>query len=111
MFSWFRRNKPVNQDADWLVILSTDNISEAHIVAGRLQHEGIPAWVHQQPGVSGFGITVGVLGEVRVLVNVADYETAVAILEEEPPLSLDETNDEVRYIFPSDNDDEDDNLE
>lgn len=101
MFLWFRHNKATTDNADWVVILSTDNVSEAHIVAGRLQHEGIAAWVHQQPGVSGLGITVGVLGEVRVLVNADDYELATAILDEEPPL-LDEDNDGIRYIFPTD---------
>jgi hypothetical protein len=104
MFSWFRRNKAATDNADWVVILSTDNVSEAHIVAGRLQYEGIAAWVHQQPGVSGLGITVGVLGEVRVLVNADDYEVATAILDQELPPLLDEDNDDIRYIFPTDTD-------
>jgi hypothetical protein len=57
-----------------MVVCSTDNLPEAHIIAGRLQNEGIPSWVHQQPGASGMGITIGLFGEVRVLVNAVDYE-------------------------------------
>jgi hypothetical protein len=105
MFSWFRRkDNPELTPQEWMVVFSTDNLSEAHIVAGRLKSEDIPAWVHQQPGASGFGITIGLFGEVRVLVNAVDYAQALKILDDETPLALDTDNADVRYIFPEDTD-------
>ncbi len=102
MFSWFRRKVQSDEvSPQWMVVHATDNLSEAHIIAGRLKNEGIPSWVHQQPGASGLGITIGLFGEVRVLVNTEDYERAVQILEidVDPPLLEDDLSD-VRYLFP-----------
>jgi hypothetical protein len=94
-----------NNPTEWLVVLSTDNLPEAHIIAGRLQHEGIPSWVHQQPGASGLGITVGLLGEVKVLVAAEDYAAALAIIEQDSPPELEASLDDIQYIFPDDEDD------
>ena len=79
-----------------MIVLSTDNQMEAHIVAGRLRSHKIQAWIHQEPSGSAFGITVGLLGEVRVLVHPHDYETALAILDStDMHISIDEdTTDE-----------------
>jgi hypothetical protein len=103
MFAWFRR-KPQQDDSppEWMVVYSTDNLPEAHIVAGRLQNEDIPSWVHQQPGASGLGITIGLFGEIRVLVNAQDYDRAKALLADdaEPPL-LEDKLDDIRYVFPN----------
>jgi hypothetical protein len=97
------RRKPDSETTpEWRVVLSTDNVTEAHIVAGRLQNEGIPAWVHQQPGASAFGLTVGILGEVNVVVDANDYTHAMTVLEVEMPLELEDDNDDVQYIFPND---------
>lgn len=64
----------------WMVIYVTDNSPDAHIVVGRLETEGIRSWVYQEAAGSAFGITVGALGTVQVLVNPEDYERAKAIL-------------------------------
>ena len=87
-----------------MVAYITHNLPEAHIIAGRLQSEGIGAWVHQEPFGSALGITVGSLGEVRVLVDEADYEHALAILESEPPALPDDVD---QMIFEDDPDDDD----
>jgi len=81
----------------WSVVFTTYNVAEAHIVAGRLQSEGIHAWVHQEPMGSAIGITVGPLGEVRVLVNEADFEAALDILNQTPPHILPEDVDQIIF--------------
>jgi len=67
---------------NWLVVFTTYNPAEAHIIAGRLQSAGFHPWVHQEPGGSALGITVGLLGEMRVLVLEQEYEAAQHLLEE-----------------------------
>ena len=81
------KGRAMNQNAnpnEFMVVYVASSDPEAHIVAGRLQSEGIPTWVHQEPVGSAYGITVGPLGEVRVLVRSDDYERALAILEQDP---------------------------
>jgi hypothetical protein len=88
------RVTPSGQFPAWMVVYTTYNAPEAHIVAGRLQSEGVKAWVHQEPFGSAMGITFGQLGEVRVVVNAEDYDTALAILNEPiDPLLSDEDDD------------------
>src|SRR5688572_4879664 len=93
---------PSGQNPAWMVVYTTYNNAEAHIVAGRLQSEGVKAWVHQEPFGSAMGITVGQFGEVRVVVNAEDYDTALAILDE-PIDMLSEDDDN---LLESDHDDE-----
>ena len=83
------------------------NAPEAHIVAGRLESEGIPALVHQMPGAGAIGITIGSLGEVTVLVRAEDYGRAMVILEPDEPDALPDSTDDIRY-FEFDEDDDDD---
>jgi len=85
---------------DWMVVYVTYNVMEAHIVAGRLQSEGIPALVHREAGASAMGIHIGGLGEVKVLVHPPDYDDALAILDPDEPHSLSDDND--RIIFGED---------
>ena len=86
----------------WMVVYTTYNIHEAHIVAGRLQSEAIPAMVHQQAGASALGITVGALGQIFVLVRPADYDLALDLLEPDEPDALADDTD--RVIFGDDDD-------
>lgn len=98
--------KPHETGPSWSVVYTTYNLSEAHIVAGRLENEGIHAWVHQEPMGSAMGITVGRLGEVRVLVAEPDYEAALAILEQPPGGLLPEDIDQIIYDPEETDDDE-----
>lgn len=68
-------------DSEWKVVLATNNPMEAEVVAGRLKTEGIEAHIHQEPAGQALGLTMGLLGEVQVLVSESDYEAAVAVLD------------------------------
>ncbi|MDZ4771469.1 MAG: DUF2007 domain-containing protein [Chloroflexota bacterium] len=86
---------------DLMVVYTTHNTPEAHIVAGRLETHDIPTLIMQEPAGSALGIQIGILGKVRLLVRQQDYENALAILEgdAEPP-GLTEDADQV--IFDAD---------
>ncbi|PJF21817.1 MAG: hypothetical protein CUN56_09155 [Phototrophicales bacterium] len=68
---------------EWRIVYITHDISEAHVVMGRLKHEGIMAILDHMAGMQALGITFGSWGEVRVLVNPADYDRAESILFDE----------------------------
>ena len=91
-----------------MVVYATHNLPEAYIVAGRLQHEGIPAMVHTQTGAGAIGITIGRLGEVTVLVNFSDYERALTILDVSGPEELPDNTDDISFLWPDDGDEIDD---
>ena len=90
--------------ADWMIVYETPSETEAHVVAGRLQVEGIQAVVYRQPGAAALGITIGRLGSVTVLVTPSDYEGALAILEPDDLDELPETTDDITYIGIEDDD-------
>lgn len=87
----------MNAQPEWIVIYSTYDYTEAHLIAGRLQVEGIRAMVHRQAGAAAFGLTVGVLGEITVLVHPQDESRARDILEPDEPDPLPNTLDDVHY--------------
>ena len=89
--------KPQSNKPEWLVVYTTYHFYEAHIVAGRLQSEGIVVMVHQQAGANAMGIHIGGLGEVHILVDPADYELALAILDSESNAELPEDTDQIIY--------------
>jgi hypothetical protein len=94
----------------WIAVYTAHNIPEAQIVAGRLQHEGIPAFVHYPVGGMAMGIN---LGEIMVLVHPDQYDLASTILFPNDP---DELPDSVDAIISPDaggdgDEDDDDNLE
>lgn len=91
----------------WLVVFSTYNPAEAHVIAGKLQSAGFHPWVHQEPGGSALGITVGLLGELRVLVLEQEYEAVQRLLEAD--LEYDSSDEE--YDEEEDYDYEDDDIE
>ncbi|MFQ3568569.1 MAG: DUF2007 domain-containing protein [Aggregatilineales bacterium] len=91
---------------EWRVVYTTYNNPEAHIVAGRLESEGIPAMVQNEPAGTAIGITVGPLGENKVVVHVEDYDRALAILYPDEPDVLADDNDKI--IFDADDFGEDD---
>ncbi|HRQ36464.1 MAG TPA: hypothetical protein PLD25_00935 [Chloroflexota bacterium] len=68
-------------EVKWKVVAETAGITNATIVGGRLQSEGIPVRVWQESAGQAFGLTVGLLGMGYVAVP-AEYETqALEILE------------------------------
>lgn len=90
---------------EWIVIYVTYDFTDAHIVAGRLEVEGIKAIVHRQPGAAAFGITVGSFGEISVLVHPRDEARAEAILYPEEPDILPDSTDEISYHFGEEDED------
>lgn len=90
---------------EWMVVYETSHDAEAHVVAGRLQVEGIRAVVHRQPGAAALGITIGMLGAITVLVRPEDYEHALALLEpDDYPDELPNTTDDISYLGIEDDD-------
>jgi len=89
-----------------MVVYQTHDVMDAHIVAGRLEVESIPAMVHRPIGAAALGITIGGLGEIRVLVNPADYERAIEILEPDEQDVLTNTNDTISYYGLDENESE-----
>lgn len=90
------KNLTSNDSQDDLAIVYITNVlADAHIVAGRLQAEGIPAMINHMAGMNAIGIRIGALGEIRVLVHMANYERALDILDPEDPSQLVCDNDEI----------------
>lgn len=70
-----------NREIRWEVVARTPGITPAHIIAGRLQTEGIPARAWQEAAGQAYGITVGLLGTGYVAVPEEFVEDALEILE------------------------------
>ncbi len=89
------------EPAPWWVVYQTHNLGEAHIIAGRLRSEGISTQVVPYAGAAALGITIGVFGEVRLLVPTSDVARALAILKN--PAELPPDRDQI--IHPPDDED------
>ena len=96
-----------SQPPKWMVVYTTYNYPEAHIVAGRLQSEGIQAMVHQAPGANAIGIHIGTLGEITVIVRAEDYAKAMLILEPDEQNMLPDSTGDIIYIKPEEEEDTD----
>lgn len=82
---------------DWMVVHVTYNLADAHIVAGRLETEGITTFIHREPGANALGIHIGRLGEIKVLVRPADFHLAEAILYPDEPDALPDDTRRIVY--------------
>lgn len=85
-------SQPLANPTAWMVVYIANSEPEAYIVAGRLQSEGIPTFVHQEPVGKAYGLTIGALGEVKVLVSPSDFERAQEILDDDEDYESDDTN-------------------
>ena len=92
------------QGPEWIAIYVTHNLQEAHIMAGKLGANDVPSMIHQEAGATALGITLGHLGEVKVLVSPADYERAAAILFPAADSQLEANTDKLRLIWRDDED-------
>lgn len=88
------KNESTQEPESWQVVYATYNPAEAHVIAGRLESAGFHPWVHQEPGGSALGITVGILGEIRVLVADSEFDAASDLLGESATGYDDEEYDE-----------------
>jgi hypothetical protein len=66
----------------WEVVAVTNGLAQAAIIQGRLDAEGIPARIHQEPAGVAIGLTVGTLGQAEVLVPEEMAEQALRVLED-----------------------------
>ena len=64
----------------WEAVATASGMTQANIITGRLQSEGIPTKLHYEAVGTIYAVTIDGLGEVRILVPVADWERAREIL-------------------------------
>ena len=97
-----RGDKP--NGPQWIAVYTTHNLPEAHIVIGRLRAHNVPAMIHQEAGATALGITLGNLGEIKVLVSPEDYEEAAALLYPDTAEQFEANNDKIQLIWHDDGD-------
>ena len=90
----------------WIAVFITHSLPEAHIIVGKLQAHDVPAMIHQEAGAAAIGITLGNLGEVKVLVSPADLARAEALLYPDEDNQLEYNLDPIRVIWQDDDDGE-----
>ncbi|MBN1380664.1 MAG: DUF2007 domain-containing protein [Deltaproteobacteria bacterium] len=67
-------------DEQWECIFKTNGITNAHIVAGRLEAEGIPTQLKYDVAGTIYAVTIDGLGEVKILVPAVYRKSAEAVL-------------------------------
>jgi hypothetical protein len=91
--------------AEWMVIYETPDLTEAHVIAGRLEVDGIKVLVHQPTMASVFGFTLGQVGNTTVAVHPEDFDRALALLEPDELHALNDDNERIIfYNFHPDDD-------
>jgi hypothetical protein len=65
----------------WEVVAVANGLAQASIIQGRLESEGIPTQVRQEPAGVAIGLTVGALGQAKILVPEPMVDEALRILE------------------------------
>ena len=90
------------QGPDWIAVAVTHNLPEAHIILGKLRAFDIPAMIHKEAGAAAIGITLGNLGEIKVLVSPRDYERAAELLLPEDADQIEANTDRIQLIWPDD---------
>lgn len=78
----------------WVAVTVTQNLVEAHIIAGRLEVEGLMSRVHQAAIGAIYGLTIGKEAEVEVLVPQSQLEDARRILSDTPEDDFDNSADD-----------------
>ena len=64
----------------WRVVSATSGMTNARIITGRLETEGIPTRLQYEAAGAIYAITIDGLGEVKILVPDTDLERARQIL-------------------------------
>lgn len=87
-----------------MVVYTTHNYAEAHIIAGKLDSEGIPVVVEREAAAGAIGLTLGSLGEVRVVVRERDFDRARSLIatDASDQSSLPDSVDRVNYLLDDD---------
>ncbi len=69
-----------NDPVFWEAVTTVSGMTKANLIVGRLASEGIPTKLSYEAAGTIYAITVDGLGEVRILVPVAEWERAREIL-------------------------------
>lgn len=91
-------------DGDWVVVAYAADRLEAEIVAGLLRSFEVPVFIQQEAMGRIFGLTLGALGMIKILVPAQFEAVAFTLLDDEeadPNTLLDDGN---IIIFPEDQD-------
>ena len=67
-------------EAPWKLVATASGMAQANIITGRLESEGIATRLRYEAAGSIYAITIDGLGEVRILVPLADWERAREVL-------------------------------
>jgi hypothetical protein len=78
----------------WLRVLTVYTPAEAQIAAARLRDEGIPVRLSQEAASSALPVTVGMLGQIHILVPEMLLERAELVLEETMDFPVIEDSDD-----------------
>jgi hypothetical protein len=70
-----------DEPVKWVPVATALGTIEAHLIAGRLNNEGIPTRISQEAAGAAIGLSVG-LGQIHVLVPEALEKRALRILAE-----------------------------
>jgi len=68
-------------DEHWKVVYRASGMTNAQIIAGRLETEGIPVELRYDAAGTIYALTVDGLGEVKITVPADQLEKALEILE------------------------------
>lgn len=93
-------------DSDWVVVTYAADHLEAEIVAGLLRAFEMPVFIQQEAAGRIFGLTMGTLGMIKVLVPAQFESIAVTLLDEQEPDPNTLLDDGNIIIFPEDGEDE-----
>ena len=80
----------------WVIVSRTAGLAPAHIIAGRLQAEGIPVRVWQEAAGQAIGLTVGILGTGHVAVPEEFVAQAESLLDNADAEQVESPHDELR---------------
>jgi hypothetical protein len=69
-----------NDAVFWESVATACGMTQANLIVGRLASEGIATKLHYEAAGTIYAITIDGLGEVRILVPIADWERAREIL-------------------------------
>jgi len=69
-------------DEAWNVVYTASGMTQAKIITGRLETEGIPTRLKYEAAGAIYAITINGLGEVKILVPAEDLDRAGAILNQ-----------------------------
>jgi len=80
-------------DEEWVVIDMAAGMLQAEILRGMLEAQEIQVWLNQEGAAHAYGLAVGPIGTVEILVPSSQAERGMAILEEYYAGNLEQESD------------------